>query len=98
MDAPVRIPEPGDPATLLIAGTVWHSGGEYVTVRLPGGELATAPLTEGARVIPGDIRPTLEAALERAIACLKGLTSPSAIAHLDQYERALDCVRGYVAV
>lgn len=97
MDVPVRMPEPGDPATFLVTGVLYDIG-EHATVRLPGGERASVPLAEGVRVIPGDITPALVDLLEYGIARLTGLLNPVAVARLEQYERLLDCVRGFVAV
>ena len=107
MNTYVLPPALGDTATAILTGVITHTSargdGSGVAVVDPDGHHPVClPLGEGVRVIPGEFMPTVMRALGHAIAYLgeqdpdPEWVAPETLDQIDQYERARDCLRGYV--
>ncbi len=106
MDPYVHLLGPGNIATIMATGRFKATpadadGGGVAGVCLPGGGQVDVLLPErpGVRLIAGDLTPTLVSALEHAIEHLgdrdPAWVAPETLAQLEQYERALDALRGW---
>jgi hypothetical protein len=109
MDAYAHLLAPGDTATVMVTGELTRPPARFgrderVPMRLAGGRQVDLllPGQEGVRLLAGDLTPTLVSALERAIESL-GLgdrghdpdwVTAETLAEAEQYERALDALRG----
>ena len=110
MDAYAHMLAPGDTATVMVTSTVTDmlaDGPEWgmAILSVPGSASMQVLLPErpGVRLFAGDLTPTLLSALERAIESL-GVSgrdrdpewvAPETLAEAEQYERALDALRGW---
>lgn len=105
MDAYAHLLQPGDEATVVYTGKLTRPLAQYredeaVSMRTAGGRRIdlVLPAEPGVHLVAGDLTHTLLSALQYAIDHLgkndPEWVAPETLAELEQYERALDALRG----